>query len=76
MTEYYLPPDPLAGMSPFNGIVRDDGAWIPSDPANRDWAEYQDWLAAGGTPNPPKPPVHPALDAYDMGETAQTILGA
>jgi hypothetical protein len=25
-----------------NGIIK----WIPSDPTNSDWAEYQAWLAA------------------------------
>ncbi len=29
-----------------------DRATIPSDPANRDWRDYQDWLAAGGVPDP------------------------
>jgi hypothetical protein len=29
-----------------------DGACIPNDPANRDWVEYQDWLANGGVPDP------------------------
>jgi hypothetical protein len=34
-----------------------DGACIPNDPANRDWIEYQQWLAAGGVPDPyVKPP--------------------
>ena len=34
-----------------------DGASIPNDPANRDWQEYQKWLAAGGVPDPyVKPP--------------------
>ena len=34
-----------------------DGATIPNDPANRDWQEYQKWLAAGGVPDPyVKPP--------------------
>lgn len=27
-------------------------ACIPSDPNNRDWQEYQEWLAAGNTPDP------------------------
>jgi hypothetical protein len=34
-----------------------DGATIPNDPANRDWIEYQDWLAAGGVPDPPPPKI-------------------
>jgi N-acetylmuramoyl-L-alanine amidase len=36
-----------------------DGAYIPNDPDNRDWVEYQDWLAKGGVPDPyvlPPPP--------------------
>jgi hypothetical protein len=42
-----------------------DGAWIPNDPANRDWQEYQQWLADGGVPDPftpfglPPPPEFP-----------------
>lgn len=37
-----------------------DGASIPNDPANRDWREYQDWLAAGGVPdNADPPPIEP-----------------
>jgi hypothetical protein len=36
-----------------------DGAYIPNDPANRDWQEYQTWLAAGGVPDPYVPPPDP-----------------
>lgn len=28
-----------------------DGAFIPADPANADWAEYQAWVEAGGVPD-------------------------
>jgi len=34
-----------------------DGASIPNDSANKDWKEYQEWLADGGVPDPyVKPP--------------------
>lgn len=33
-----------------------DGAYIPNDPANRDRAEYDKWVAAGGVPDPYVPP--------------------
>jgi hypothetical protein len=29
-----------------------DNAFIPFDPANRDYAEYLKWLAEGNTPTP------------------------
>jgi hypothetical protein len=36
-----------------NTIIRDeDGAFIPADPANRDYQDYLAWLAAGNQPNP------------------------
>jgi hypothetical protein len=36
-----------------------DQAHIPDDPANRDRAEYNQWLANGGVPDPPDPPPEP-----------------
>jgi hypothetical protein len=36
-----------------------DEAYIPNDPANIDWLEYQAWLDAGGVPDPYIPPAQP-----------------
>lgn len=33
-------------------LRKSDQAYIPADPANSDWREYLDWLAAGGEPDP------------------------
>jgi len=39
-----------------------DGATIPNDPDNRDWVEYQEWLADGGVPDPY---VHPVIEPIE-----------
>jgi hypothetical protein len=43
-----------------SGAIRrtTDGATIPADPGNRDYADYLAWIAAGNTPQPyvPAPP--------------------
>jgi hypothetical protein len=37
-----------------------DGATIPNDPGNRDFADFTAWVAAGNTPEPaPAPPPPP-----------------
>jgi hypothetical protein len=36
-----------------------DQACIPNDPANRDWALYQQWLEDGGVPDPYVAPPTP-----------------
>lgn len=48
-------------------VQREDGAVIPADPQNRDYAEFLAWQAAGNTPTPI--PV-PTLDAIKAQQTA------
>lgn len=36
-----------------------DGASIPADPANTDYTQYLQWLAAGNTPEPADPIIIP-----------------
>ena len=41
-------------------VVRlSDGAFIPPDPANTDYAAYLEWVEQGGTPEPAPEPVAP-----------------
>jgi hypothetical protein len=62
-------------LTATDSVIRtEDGACIPADPANRDYAEYQQWLADGGVPDPVKPPINAALDAKPAKTTSQ-ILG-
>lgn len=44
----------FTGEVATNGIIRlPDNAWIPNDPDNVDWQQYQVWLSEGNTPLPP-----------------------
>ena len=36
-----------------------DGAFVPFDPANRDYQEYLQWIEAGNTPDPAPEPMAP-----------------
>lgn len=44
---------------------------------NRFWHEYEEWVAAGNTPEPPDPPslpVDPGPSLADRVEAAETII--
>jgi hypothetical protein len=44
-------------------VVRDeDQAFIPNDPANFDWQDYQAWLDEGNEPNPAPGEVMPPIE--------------
>ena len=45
-------------------IIRtSDGAYIPADEANTDYAEYLEWLKAGNTPEAATPAPGPDIEA-------------
>ena len=52
MYEIHTEPEPRPA-NPKQIIKRlADKAYIPMDPANRDYQEYLEWLAEGNTPTP------------------------
>lgn len=53
---YRIATDPAAG----DMIVRSDGAWIPPDPKNADYAAFLKWLEEGNTPEPWEPEEVPS----------------
>jgi hypothetical protein len=48
-------------LTQFTEILRDDGACIPADPANTDYAAYLLWLADGNIPDLADPLPKPIL---------------
>lgn len=51
--------------------------FLDPSPGNRHWEEYQDWLAAGNTPEPPDPmpqPIEPGASPADRLEALELIV--
>jgi hypothetical protein len=61
-----------------NLVQRQDGALIPLDPANTDYAAYLEWVAAGNMPEPapepePVPELTPAEKLAASGLTVEEL---
>lgn len=59
------------------GRVADGISFGDPSPGNRHWEEYQEWLAAGNTPEPADPepePVDPGPSLQERVEAAETII--
>jgi hypothetical protein len=52
MTQPYQLVAPLPGMTMQTVLRMSDGAFIPFDPANRDYQEFLAWRAKGNEPDP------------------------
>lgn len=60
-----------------NNITRSvDGATVPADPDNSDYAAYLQWVAEGNTPTPADVPPVPRITRVTMRQARLALLGA
>lgn len=70
---------PMYQLTSSTSILRlSDNAFIPQAPGNRDYREYQEWLAKGNTPLPAPAPPAPGSDyiAFWNALTTSTVYAS
>ena len=52
-----------------SGVLKiDENMYIPNEPLNRDWQEYQAWLSEGNTPEPIPGPTEEEVMQYNINK--------